>query len=467
MAASPKVYEANRRNARKSTGPCTPAGKARSRANGVRHGAYCAVVVPGHQQDLYLLRLGAWANADAPDDAEREADALDQAVRASLRRDALDELRGRRVHKRRARAEREFDEKLEEALEAAVSLLAERPEEAVTKLEGQGLGCTFLAGEWAEVIEALGVWDGAAPLPAEAVDRISRLMGLPRDPADGRLATFLAEYSGVVAQEDRQELLALAEGARRDLDERAAKLLAEEASERAYKLAVATADATRKGRELEQLHARAGRQVSQGFAMLDKLRAERRTEARALERRAGTPTSFLGHIAEMQGVADRYLAARGAGPKTGSEPDSSAQVVKDKGEATSRKHAGSAPAGPAKPAVEGQGDRASAPSESVPSGAAAKTGSEPDSSAQVTKDQAPVACDDEAEPAPSKVFPWLKHPIKIAAPALYAECLDVHEELKRAARIAKSPPDGPQRRDEDERRRRRKQEKRARRRGHC
>jgi hypothetical protein len=459
MAASTKVYEANRRNATKSTGPRTAAGKARSRANGARHGAYCAVVVPDHQQSLYRLRLRDWANPDAPDGEEgREADALEQAVRASLRRDALDELRGRRVHKRRARAEREFDEKLDEALEAAVALLAERPEEAVAKLEGQGLGCTFLAGEWAEVIDALSVWDGSAPLPAEALDQISRLMGLPRDPADGRLATFLAEYSGHVSKQDRQELLALAQGARRDLDERAAKLLAVEASERAYRLAVATADTTRKGKDLEQLHARAHRQVSQGFAALDRFRSERR----ARERRASTPSSALGHIAEMQGIADRYLAARWGDPKTGSEPDSSAQAVKTKGEAASRKDAGPAPAGPAK---AGAGGQASARPGSVPSGAAARTGSEPDPSAQVVKDQVPASSDEDAEMAPGKVFPWLKNPIKIAAPALYAECFDVREELERAARAAKSPPEGPKRRDEDERRRRRKQEKRARRHG--
>ena len=37
---SPKKLEANRRNALKSTGPKTPAGKARSSRNGARHGLY-------------------------------------------------------------------------------------------------------------------------------------------------------------------------------------------------------------------------------------------------------------------------------------------------------------------------------------------------------------------------------------------------------------------------------------------
>jgi hypothetical protein len=137
--------------------------------------------------------------------------------------------------------------------------------------------------------------------------------------------------------------------------------------------------------------------------------------------------------------------------------------VKVKGEAASRRDAGPAPEGPAEAATDGASDRASARSGSVPSGAVAKPRSEPDFSAQVDKSQLPASRDEDAETAPGKVFPWLKHPIEAAAPAPYAECLDVREELKRAARAAKSPLDGPQRRDEDERRRRRKQEKRARR----
>src|SRR3954453_17459880 len=51
---SPKQVEANRINARKSTGPRTAAGQARSRMNALRHGL-CArmVLLPGEDRSEY------------------------------------------------------------------------------------------------------------------------------------------------------------------------------------------------------------------------------------------------------------------------------------------------------------------------------------------------------------------------------------------------------------------------------
>jgi hypothetical protein len=52
--------EANRRNAQLSTGPSTPAGKARSAVNGLKHGLYSkSVVLPDEDPDEYnaLLQL--------------------------------------------------------------------------------------------------------------------------------------------------------------------------------------------------------------------------------------------------------------------------------------------------------------------------------------------------------------------------------------------------------------------------
>jgi hypothetical protein len=46
--SSPMKIDANRRNARRSTGPTTPGGKARSSKNALRHGVYSALpVIPG------------------------------------------------------------------------------------------------------------------------------------------------------------------------------------------------------------------------------------------------------------------------------------------------------------------------------------------------------------------------------------------------------------------------------------
>src|SRR4051812_14247108 len=53
---SPKQLEANRINARKSTGPRTAAGRARSRMNALRHGLCARVVLlPGEDRTAYGL----------------------------------------------------------------------------------------------------------------------------------------------------------------------------------------------------------------------------------------------------------------------------------------------------------------------------------------------------------------------------------------------------------------------------
>ena len=55
MAASQKQAEANRRNAKKSTGPVTPIGKAKSARTSVRHGLFSTqVVLPHENEDEYL-----------------------------------------------------------------------------------------------------------------------------------------------------------------------------------------------------------------------------------------------------------------------------------------------------------------------------------------------------------------------------------------------------------------------------
>ena len=73
--ATKRQIAANRRNARKSTGPKTAAGKAASSANALRHGlaAARAVVLPDEDGEAYeRLRQGVIADLD-PDGALQEA----------------------------------------------------------------------------------------------------------------------------------------------------------------------------------------------------------------------------------------------------------------------------------------------------------------------------------------------------------------------------------------------------------
>jgi hypothetical protein len=87
--------EANRRNARKSTGPRTARGRAIASKNATRHGLDAArVALTGAERARYGRRLRKWSAALGPETgAEREAVA--RAVRASIlveRVDALDAL---------------------------------------------------------------------------------------------------------------------------------------------------------------------------------------------------------------------------------------------------------------------------------------------------------------------------------------------------------------------------------------
>ena len=70
---SSKRAEANRRNAQKSTGPRTAAGKERARFNAVKHGMRAkTIVLPGEDPDAFQARMEAWTNDLKPaDDVER------------------------------------------------------------------------------------------------------------------------------------------------------------------------------------------------------------------------------------------------------------------------------------------------------------------------------------------------------------------------------------------------------------
>ena len=58
---SPQKIEANRRNAKKSTGPRSAAGKSRARFNALKHGVTAQVpVLPGEDPALFFARVDAY-----------------------------------------------------------------------------------------------------------------------------------------------------------------------------------------------------------------------------------------------------------------------------------------------------------------------------------------------------------------------------------------------------------------------
>ncbi len=79
----PDRAEINRRNARKSTGPRTTGGKARSKFNAVKHGMTArTLVLPGEDPQKLQLRLETWTDELQPQ-GEVEQFLLEQAVHSS------------------------------------------------------------------------------------------------------------------------------------------------------------------------------------------------------------------------------------------------------------------------------------------------------------------------------------------------------------------------------------------------
>ncbi len=199
--SSPQKIQANRRNARKSTGPRTQAGKDASRRNALRHGLCCdpdGLVL--HDRDALALdaELARWVEHYQPDGPAEEA-LIRRAALASVRLDRCALAESAALASRRRHAEDDWrDGLLAEAAELDDRLEAD-PEAAARRLRRTPEGCDRLAARWrwlrnqadanhrwddAEEALALGLARGLAGLDPEA---FRRACDLTRDPEHRRV----------------------------------------------------------------------------------------------------------------------------------------------------------------------------------------------------------------------------------------------------------------------------------------
>ncbi len=215
--------EINRRNAQKSTGPRTAAGKERSRFNAVKHGMTAkTLVLPGEDPEALQHRLDGWTESLKPrndleqylvERAVRVSWQLDRADRAEVARltglirdDEFRDSRsqvsvevvalGRRLFwDRRGPLELYPHFPLKDQLLASkkprtsFSGLAEDPDDPtrlVIELEGSEAGCLWLLRQWADLREILD-----QDLLWQSMDRFKATRLLGRQPTDA------ADYSDV------------------------------------------------------------------------------------------------------------------------------------------------------------------------------------------------------------------------------------------------------------------------------
>src|SRR3954463_11782011 len=146
MIVSEARVAANRRNAARSTGPKTEAGKQRSRAKALKHGL-CASVVVAEDAKLVQQRTCEWFDALKPQ-SEFHSWLVDEVANISLRIDRCErmERRARGVKAMRAELCWEDDRRLDAV--RLGGLLAKRPDEVVEELRRTPQGCEWLMTRW-------------------------------------------------------------------------------------------------------------------------------------------------------------------------------------------------------------------------------------------------------------------------------------------------------------------------------
>ena len=194
MASSEARVAANRRNAQRSTGPRTEAGKGRSRANALKHGL---------SGDGVVLSIGDGPAVDAAEArlaAEIEPDG--EIAAALVRRAAVllvrlgrcaDHDHAATAHRVR-HAEADFDDRCADEVAVQAGRIEADPADAVRRLRRTPAGVDWLIGQWRSVRHEVAGLRREGGLGPKLADRVGTLLGL--QPWDERAAEVAAWQDG-------------------------------------------------------------------------------------------------------------------------------------------------------------------------------------------------------------------------------------------------------------------------------
>ncbi len=174
----------------RATGPKTVAGKARSRANAVRHGMRCQVVEPPDQRDKIDHRVAEWTDALQPTNAVQRW-LVARAATASVRLDRCVERENLALEETTADAERTFVRRRRAWARRTGQNLETEHAKAYRRLTSSAFGCDWLIARLDELARDLeiagGYWSRAEFLRAVALFGIDPLRIPPDHPTVARL----------------------------------------------------------------------------------------------------------------------------------------------------------------------------------------------------------------------------------------------------------------------------------------
>jgi hypothetical protein len=173
----------NQINARKSTGPTTPQGKARSRANALKHGlAAETLVIDGLEAD-FIERKSEWEKDIQPTTTEARF-ALEAVVACTFRIEECRRNINARLDRDMTRACLVWDLDREADVALVASKLAKQPELVSSQLKSSKHGVELILRQWDRLGESLDTKKGAW---ADAeISTAFDLLGVPSQLRDGR-----------------------------------------------------------------------------------------------------------------------------------------------------------------------------------------------------------------------------------------------------------------------------------------
>ncbi|HEV3165687.1 MAG TPA: hypothetical protein VGZ22_16790 [Isosphaeraceae bacterium] len=221
---SEQKRQANQRNAQKSTGPRTEAGKAQSRRNAWKHGLTGEGVVVSRPDKVRIKARVAELSGHLQPIDPLEKILVARVAASSVRLEKCVTKEAAENTKCQKRAIKRWQAKHQKGLNAAVERVEQRPAEAVAALTSTSFGCGWLLDEWealAGILDEEGHWtrelavqalrllgqDQAEPLTGAAAWLWQHAMAL-RPGENGDRQTALAGLREIIADEqDRLEAL--------------------------------------------------------------------------------------------------------------------------------------------------------------------------------------------------------------------------------------------------------------------